>query len=57
MGERGAETTGTAAEFERRVAVALEKVRPTIQADGGNIELLAVIGRDVHVSMVGACVG
>ncbi len=56
MGERGAETTGTAGEFERRVAAALEKVRPAIQADGGDIELLAVIGRDAHVSLVGACV-
>jgi NifU-like protein len=55
--DRQAETNGVAAEFERQVAAALEKVRPALQADGGDIELLAVIGRDAHVRLVGACVG
>ena len=57
MDVRGAETDGTAADFERRVATALETVRPALQADGGDIELLAVVGRDAHVRLVGACVG
>jgi len=55
--EQQAETDGGAAEFERRVATALEKIRPALQADGGDIELLAVVGRDAHVRLVGACVG
>ena len=44
-------------DFERQVAIALERIRPALQADGGDIELLAVAGRDAHVRLVGACVG
>jgi NifU-like protein len=48
---------GDAAEFERRVAAALERIRPALQADGGDIELLSVVGRDAHVQLTGACHG
>jgi Fe-S cluster biogenesis protein NfuA len=48
---------GDPAEFERRVAAALEKIRPVLQADGGDIELLSVVGRDAHVQLTGACHG
>ena len=48
---------GDAAEFERRVAAALEQIRPALQADGGDIELLSVVGRDAHVQLMGACHG
>ncbi len=57
MDERQAEKDGAAEDFERRVAAALEKIRPALQADGGDIELLAVVGRDAHVRLMGACVG
>ena len=30
-------------------------VRPALQSDGGDIELIDVIGNDVHVTLVGAC--
>jgi len=43
--------------FRRRVEAALDQVRPAIQADGGNIELLDVIGNNAKVRLVGACVG
>lgn len=46
-----------AMEFEHRVEAALEKIRPVLRADGGDIELLAVVGRDAHVRLTGACVG
>jgi Fe-S cluster biogenesis protein NfuA len=39
------------------VEAALDQVRPAIQADGGNIELLDVIGNNAKVRLVGACVG
>jgi Fe-S cluster biogenesis protein NfuA len=55
--EPHAGTDGAAADFERRVAAALEKIRPALLADGGDIELLAVVGRDAHVRLMGACVG
>ena len=57
MGEQQADPKDTAADFEGRVVAALEKIRPALQADGGDIELLAVVGRDAHVRLVGACVG
>ena len=57
MEERRVEADGTVTDFERRVVTALGKVRPALQADGGDIELLGVVGRDAHVRLVGACVG
>jgi NifU-like protein len=48
---------GSAVDFERQVAAAFEKIRPALQADGGDIELLAVVGRDARVRLTGACVG
>jgi len=48
---------GAAAEFERRVSAALERIRPALRADGGDIELLSVVGRDAHVRLTGACHG
>ena len=57
MDGRRVEADQAAADFERRVVTALGKVRPALQADGGDIELLGVVGRDAHVRLTGACVG
>ena len=57
MGEPQAGQDATAPEFERQIEAALEKIRPALQADGGDIELLVVIGRDARVRLVGACSG
>lgn len=43
--------------FEARVEAVLEAVRPALQADGGDIEIVAFAGRSVRVRLVGACVG
>ncbi len=48
---------GAAAEFERCITAALERIRPMLRADGGDIELLSVVGRDAHVRLTGACHG
>jgi Fe-S cluster biogenesis protein NfuA len=40
---------------EERVAYALDEVRPGIQADGGDVSLVAVEGRVVRVTLHGAC--
>jgi Fe-S cluster biogenesis protein NfuA len=48
---------GSSEEFARRVAAALEQVRPALQADGGDIELVAVVGADARVRLKGACHG
>lgn len=40
-----------------RIEDALERIRPALQADGGDVELLEVEGSVARVKMVGACGG
>jgi Fe-S cluster biogenesis protein NfuA len=47
----------TVSETEEKVQIALAEIRPQIQADGGDIELVAVEGDTVKVRLRGACVG
>lgn len=42
---------------EEKVQKALAEIRPQIQADGGDIELVAVEGDTAKVRLRGACVG
>ena len=42
---------------ETKVRKALEEIKPSIQADGGNIELVAIENDTVKVRLQGACVG
>ena len=44
-------------EFAHRVAAALDKIRPALQADGGDIVLVAIEGQDARVRLTGACHG
>ena len=39
------------------VKLALEKIRPSLQADGGDIELVDVVDGVVKVKLTGACGG
>jgi Fe-S cluster biogenesis protein NfuA len=39
------------------VGCALDEVRPALQADGGDIELVEVAGDVVRVRLLGACAG
>jgi len=43
--------------LRERVEAALEKVRPSLQRDGGDIELLDVVDGVVKVRLQGACAG
>lgn len=43
--------------MEERVAKVLETIRPGLQMDGGDIELVAVEDGVVKVRLVGACAG
>ena len=43
--------------IEARVNQALDKVRPLIQADGGEVWLIRVAGSTAYVQMLGACGG
>jgi Fe-S cluster biogenesis protein NfuA len=50
--ERGGEN-----EMRENVEKALEKIRPALQADGGDIELIDVTNGVVKVRLTGACGG
>ncbi len=43
--------------MKERVQEALDKIRPALQADGGDVELVGVEGGVVKVRLVGACRG
>jgi Fe-S cluster biogenesis protein NfuA len=40
-----------------QVEEVLNKIRPALQADGGDIELIAVEGKNARVALQGHCVG
>jgi len=40
-----------------RVQTVLEKVRPFLQADGGDIELVEVRGNSIDIRLTGLCAG
>ena len=41
--------------MREKVEAILDKIRPHLQADGGNVELVGVEGTVVKVRLVGAC--
>ncbi|MEA3489627.1 MAG: NifU family protein [Candidatus Omnitrophota bacterium] len=43
--------------MEEKVREAVEKIRPILQRDGGDIELVSVEGGVVKVRLRGACAG
>jgi len=43
--------------LEKKVRDALEEIKPRIQADGGDIDLVAVEKNTVKVRLRGACAG
>ncbi|MCJ7538244.1 MAG: NifU family protein [Desulfobacterales bacterium] len=43
--------------LEQKVKTAIDEIRPQLQADGGDIELVAVEKDTVKVRLMGHCVG
>ncbi|HLB25380.1 MAG TPA: NifU family protein [Nitrospirota bacterium] len=41
--------------MKEKVEAVLAKIRPHLQADGGNVELVGIEGSVVKVRLVGAC--
>lgn len=39
------------------IMAAIEEIRPTVQKDGGDIELVDIDGKDIYVNLSGACSG
>jgi Fe-S cluster biogenesis protein NfuA len=42
---------------KERVQEVLDRIRPALQADGGDVELVDIDGGVVRVRLVGACAG
>jgi Fe-S cluster biogenesis protein NfuA len=42
---------------KEKVEKALDKIRPALMADGGNVELVEVKGDVIKVKLTGACAG
>jgi Fe-S cluster biogenesis protein NfuA len=40
-----------------RIQAVIDRLRPYLQADGGDIELLEVVGRTARVNLTGKCAG
>jgi len=49
--------TEDVADLERDVSAALQEVRPALQMDGGDVELVGVENGVVQVRLLGACGG
>jgi Fe-S cluster biogenesis protein NfuA len=47
----------TLAPIEERINTALDRIRPMIAADGGDVWLIRVDGSTAYVQMLGACGG
>ena len=43
--------------MKEKVQEVLERIRPALQADGGNIELVDIVDGVVKVKLLGACQG
>ncbi len=43
--------------MREKVERALEKIRPALMADGGNVELVEIVDNAVKVRLTGACGG
>ena len=43
--------------MQEKVEEVLERIRPALVRDGGNVELVGVDGGTVKVKLVGACAG
>ena len=43
--------------MKEKVEKSLEKIRPSLQADGGDVELVEVVDGIVKVRLTGACSG
>ena len=41
----------------RRIEASIEAIRPNLQRDRGDVELVEIDGKNVYVNMTGACVG
>ena len=55
--DEGSRVDWPSGNVEERVRAALEEVRPGLQADGGDAELVRIEGGTVYLDLHGACHG
>ncbi len=55
--EHAAQATAETSELYSRVQQVLDSIRPYVQADGGDIELIDVVDGVVQIRLAGSCVG
>jgi Fe-S cluster biogenesis protein NfuA len=56
--EQGASSSAPGGtDFEEKLRAVLDKVRPFLQMDGGDIELIAIEDKNALVRLMGACHG
>jgi Fe-S cluster biogenesis protein NfuA len=51
------QTQNGEADLRSRVEQVLDTIRPYIQGDGGDLELVDIVGGMVQIRLAGACVG
>lgn len=51
------QATTEAPDLQQRVQQVLDNIRPYVQADGGDIELVDIVGGVVQIRLAGSCVG
>ena len=51
------ESTEAATDMVEKVKAEIERIRPFIQQDGGDIEYIGMMGKIVKVQLKGACAG
>lgn len=56
-GAEAHQETPEEAALREKIEAVLERIRPYIQGDGGDIELIEVVGRSARIRMVGSCAG
>lgn len=52
-----ATTSSQPADLASRVRGVLDLIRPAVQADGGDVELVGVVDGEVRIRFHGACIG
>jgi len=57
MDQQSAPVTAEASELHARVEGVLAQIRPYVQQDGGDLELIDIVDGIVQIRLAGSCVG
>jgi len=57
MDQQAAQVTTEASDLQARVEKVLDQIRPYVQQDGGDLELIDIVDGIVQIRLAGSCVG